>query len=81
MSDSHRDKITLLRNRKRGQPASHFNESCASVAMIRLFDVQSYCSEAVALVRGPSVGLTPVLPTLLNGISSCREVVVGQEST
>jgi hypothetical protein len=30
-----------------------------------------------------SAGLTPVLPTLLNDvrISSCREVVVSQEST
>jgi hypothetical protein len=80
VSDSHRDRITILRNRKRGQPAP-FSGSCATVAMIRPFDVQPHCNEWVAaLVHRPSMGLTPAFPTLLNGISSRREVVAGQET-
>jgi len=52
--------------------------------MIWQFDVLAHCNEDRAvLIRGPTAGLTPVLLTLLNDvrISSCREVVVGQETT
>jgi hypothetical protein len=83
MSCSDSDKTTILRKGKRGQPGSQLGGSCASVAMIWLFNVLAHCNEDRAvLIRGPTAGLTPVLPTPLNDvrISSCPEVVEGQES-